>query len=361
MKSDDKPVTALIIGDPHFKEETYALGCDFINKVVKKARKLSPTFIVDLGDTLHKHSKADRPAFEQAESFISQLREIAPLYVLIGNHDFDNNKQFLSEKHWFTSFKRWTNPPIIVDSPISVEYGEKQFVFCPYVPKGRFIEALETLIKKGCMWEMADTIFAHQEFYSCYINEKTTSSNGDKWDKKYPPIISGHIHKEHTIPPNIFYVGTPIQHTFGEKEDKFIWLVTWDDEDPFSVEKIDLKMKKKKEFSLPLSELETFDMSVLDNAFVKLKISGTSEEFKVFRRGKLYKKLEERGVKIDFVPNSTPPGEKKTKKQVSFISVLKEIVRQKTPPVQDAYREIIGTMSTSEDVVYELVFEDMSE
>jgi len=372
----EERVTALIIGDLHFKETTYALGYELIGKIMKVAEEHNPTFIVILGDTLDKKSRADRPAFEQAEQIVAGLLEIAPVYLLIGNHDYDNDRQFLSEKHWFTSFKRWADPPIVVDRPIIKEYDDKTFVFCPYVPRGRFEEALNTLIEDGEMWDMADTIFAHQEFYGCDMNS-VTSSKGDKWDEDYPPVISGHIHKGHTISPNIFYPGTPVQHTFGEKEDKYIWFVSWDEESLessvaspfFNVEKIDLGLRKKKELRLTVKELEELNIEDYDNCHVKVKVSGSSEEFKKFRRGKMYKKLTSHGTKIEFLPSDdiSAGSGKRSKEQISFLEVLKEIVKKKTEPVQHMYEEITGDslaessvpgdISEEEDVIIELVFE----
>ena len=35
------------------------------------------------------------------------------LYVLVGNHDYINNSQYLSGNHWMTVFKGWENVKVV--------------------------------------------------------------------------------------------------------------------------------------------------------------------------------------------------------------------------------------------------------
>ena len=73
---------------------------------------------------------------------------------------------------------------VIVDKVIIKEMKGSQVTFCPYVPNGRFKDALSTCTG----WEHSDVIFAHQEFQGSIFQDQ-----GDK-----PPedtaIYSGHIH-----------------------------------------------------------------------------------------------------------------------------------------------------------------------
>ena len=106
------------------------------------------------------------------------------------------------------ALKKWDNV-CVVDKPIITKIGEVNIAMCPYVPNGRFVEALSTTI--GNDWRNCRMIFAHQEFKGCKMGH-IISTEGDEWSDEYPPIISGHIHDYQKI-NNIFYPGSAIQHS----------------------------------------------------------------------------------------------------------------------------------------------------
>ena len=391
------PLTSLIVGDPHFKAKNILEGLDFIQRLVDVAKARQPSFIVVLGDILDTHEVVRIPPHKLAASLIEQLSRVAPTYVLIGNHDLINHSQFLTDNHIFNPMKKWPNVFIADTIPLVLEIedsrgDERTFVFCPYTPPGRFSEALNKLIPEGQMWDLADCIFAHQEFEGCKMS-KITSSAGDVWDPAYPPVISGHIHDAQTVGENVFYPGSAIQHTFGESAGKKIWFVNWeaqsaDDGDTeaqsayeaqgFSVEKINLGMKAKRTASMNVDELLGKEknrrfLDTLQKVSLKVKLTGTSDEFKKFRRSRFSSTLKQLGVKFSY--NLAEDEEldaeglaRATRKDVSYREVFRELVSKRTPVIQNEYRTLFGSSPTraghdaSEDHgVVELVFVDESE
>jgi DNA repair exonuclease SbcCD nuclease subunit len=158
--------------------------------------------------------------------FLKRLGRLVPTYLIIGNHDLMNETQFLSTNHFFTVFhgvESVTNVTII-DTPQVVTIGYQKFVMCPYVPKGRFREALDTL---GTInWKRIDAVFAHQEFEGAQQGAKV--SDGDPWPPHSlnvvgAPVISGHIHEAQTLPGGVYYTGSAMQHTFAEGTRKGVW------------------------------------------------------------------------------------------------------------------------------------------
>ena len=85
--SEESKVTSLVIGDPHFKYKAILDGQEFVEKSIKVAKEQSPTFIVVLGDTLDTHEIVRIDPHILATEWISELSAIAPVYLLIGNHD----------------------------------------------------------------------------------------------------------------------------------------------------------------------------------------------------------------------------------------------------------------------------------
>jgi DNA repair exonuclease SbcCD nuclease subunit len=301
--------TALVIGDTHFKNSvkgsTYNDSLEFIQRVTDIAKKHKPTFIVLLGDILDSH-KIQVHTHKLAEKLISNLSAISQTYILIGNHDFINNSQFLTDNHIFTPFKKWKNVHIADVQPLVLEIAEKMFIFCPYTPPGRFQEALDKLTESGYNWDLADCIFAHQEFKGA-SNGKTISTKGDDWDEDFPIVISGHIHEESQIRENIFYTGSSTQVNFGESQQKNVWIVKWEDEDEssFKIEKISVVGKIKKNLS---QSVESFVENMSNKSTLKelqsqphkIVLTGNSEEIKAFKKSKLCKQLSDVSSNVSF-------------------------------------------------------------
>ena len=336
-------VTAIVIGDPHFKNDKLKESQEMVDSIVKLIEKKKPTFTVILGDTFHYHGTTKNKPFKMIYYFIERIVNISPVYILIGNHDYINQCQYLTDNHFFLPYRKWKDV-VIVDHPIYVEHGNQSFVMCPYVPPTKFEQALNELIKTGQDWQMVDCIFAHQEFKGCQY-KSSKSTKGDSWDSEYPPVISGHIHDAQKVGENIYYTGSPIQHTFGENPNKKVWFVKFGKSDNppyFEAEKISLGIKEKQTIHIDISKVDDFDLEILKKWTTKLVIACSSDQFRVFRQGTTYKKFNKIGVKMtyEFSGVESTVG-RKTRKEISFPSMLKEVVRKKDSEVQDAYSHLL--------------------
>lgn len=369
------PLTTLVIGDPHFKHNNLDEMRDFVEKTISIAEKYKPTFIVILGDTLDTHEIIRIEPKDMAENWIYTLSAISETFLLIGNHDMANPNEFMTRKHAFNSLKRWEialkGKLHVIDEPFSKEIKNKSFVFCPYTPKGKFKDALDMLCGKGMTWDLADCIFAHQEFKGSRQGAYEIQ-DGDEWDDDYPPIINGHIHNEQKIGTNIFIPGTPYQQSFGETADKYIWLLTFEENDDddypgFVIDKINLGMRVKKTVAINIDDIHSFKKSLLKKYDVKIKIEGTYDQFKVFKTTEEYKDLSSnKNLKLEFVDKKDNVEEISLetipvpcRNQVSYLSILHKIVNGKSEPVKEMYREIVGDVE--EKVEYDIIFEDEEE
>jgi len=360
----ENSVKAFVVGDPHFKRNNIIDGRSFVNKCIPAAEKFNPDFIVILGDTLHNHDIAYNSSFELAYEFIEGLQRVAHVFIIIGNHDLLSHTQFLTSKHFFLPYRRWDNVTV-VDFPICREIKSFTFTFCPYVPSGRFLEALDTLIKKGQTWDLSDCIFAHQEFRGCSMENGKVSDKGDRWDENYPPVITGHIHKSQTI-KNVHYPGSAYQHTFAEDPDKKVWGVTFleNSESGFKIKKIDLKIPGKRRVFLDVSDVDHFDESLIDKHQIQLSLKGSPEEFKVFDKSKKAKVLKGKGVKICKEIITEGVIEKRSSSHV-FLDVFQELLLQKNTRIQEAckliYPEILKESKDTKIVFHESMESDDSQ
>ena len=338
----------LVIGDTHFKHNRLKEGAEFVEACVSRARILAPDFIVCLGATLDTHNIVHVQPHKLAFMFLKQLSQIAPTYLIIGNHDLINHKQFLTDNHIFNPYKYWSNLTI-VDTPITVQFQNLQFVMCPYVPNGMFTKALDTLLdsKSSFHWEVdVDCIFAHQEFHGCKMSA-VVSADGDRWSLTYPPLICGHIHEAQDLPEdNVYYPGSVLQHSYGERKPKRLWLVTFADNlVPFKRELINLGLKRKRVVRMEVnkvSQSSVFDWAKQED--IKLELTGTCEQFSLFRKAPIYPKLIGSGVKVSFIadPHSALPVSFSPREgKLQFLSLLETLVKtKKDEKISDAFAEL---------------------
>lgn len=291
-------MSILVIGDQHFKIDNLEECEVFIERVEQQCTLLKPKYIVLLGDLLHTHEKLHTTVLNKALQFIDRMRSITKTFVLVGNHDMVSCSQFLSDNHWLNSIKEWENV-VIVDTVVHFAYDSFNIVLSPFVPNGRFIEAMNTLTTFD--WRKADVIFAHQEFKGCKMG-MMISEDGDEWDLSYPHVISGHIHQKQTPQKNIYYTGSPVQHAYGESVDNTISSIELQKNVfPYLLKEIDLDVIRKKIVYIDIDDVNCVKLPQKSNEHIKITISGDYEQFKTFKKTNRYKELSEnKQVKISF-------------------------------------------------------------
>lgn len=254
-----------------------------------------------------------------------------------------NNQQYLSENHWMNAMKEWDNVEI-VDTVQYEEIEGQMYIFSPYVPNGRFIEALET--EDSIDWKKANIIFAHQEFKGCKMGA-IVSEDGDEWQLEYPNVISGHIHSNQTPQKNVYYPGSAMQHAFGESEKNIIAYVDNIEYGDYNLEEIDLKLPRKKIIYTDVQAIDDVKLPKNEDK-VKITVSGVYEEFKALKKTKKYKNLIDQGIKVVFKPKKLEVNsEKYSKTEVTQMSDFQEILgniinTEKNPYLVEAYELIMS-------------------
>lgn len=337
-------VQVLFCGDPHFQVNNIPDVEMFIDRIEKLALKQQPDIIVIGGDTLHTHEKLHTIPLNKAYEFVKRMRDIAPTFILVGNHDMCNQCQFLTENHWLNGMKEWRNV-IIVDKVVEFSIDNEYFVFVPFVPNGRFIEALNTI---GDKWKNASAIFAHQEFAGCSMGG-IISVDGDKWDLTYPQVISGHIHIRQIPQANIYYPGSAMQHAYGDGEHHIIALCKFNK--GFIYEEVDLKLPCKKTVYMDVQDVETFELPKTKDK-LRVTVKGGYEEFKTFKKTNKYKDLVKHGVKVVFRPRKIK--EEKEVKCGEFRDVLHRLILEtKDSYLLEVYEFVVNNKEIkADDVIF---------
>jgi len=350
-------INILIIGDPHIRVDNIPEVDLFIEKITNLAEEKKPDLIVMLGDLLHEHERLHTIPLNKACEFIKKMRDITKTYCIVGNHDQINNLQYLNENHWMNALKEWKNI-IVVDKVITETIKGEKLIFVPYVSPGRFIESLNTLKDD---WEDASCIFAHQEFYGCKMGA-IVSEIGDKWELKYPHIISGHIHSNQRIQENIYYTGSAMQNAFGESEKNIIAYITLENK-KYNLEEIDLGLPRKQIVYKNIDNIDEYEIPENTDDKIKVSVSGVYEEFKTFKKTKKYKELINKGVKVIFKPKKKDQKLKnddlskiieKSKDSNNFKEIITDMINSKKDPyLYEVYEFIINNNNIkSEDVMF---------
>ena len=293
----------LAIGDPHFKPNNLKYARQMADKVWKLAVDKNPRFIVILGDTLHTHEKINMFAQKEAVKFILKLSSEFETYLLIGNHDRPDNDHYLTDAHPFTGLKDTISNLTVVDKGLVKEIDGKKIVFMPYVPDGRFDEALRTLDVDPEDLTGVSMIFAHQTFKGAKKGAKIAGEDDspvDEWSLDRPPVISGHIHDFDYLQPNLIYTGTPFQHAFGDRDDKTVSLVTIA-ESGFEHERVPLDLPVRRTFRVKPQDVPTFKPPVVDDpSLVRIVITGTQGDIRTAIKSGFTKAWSTSGYKVAF-------------------------------------------------------------
>jgi DNA repair exonuclease SbcCD nuclease subunit len=342
-------IKVIVVGDPHFKTDNGEESSIFVERLEKLIIAENPDMCVILGDVLHTHERLHTTPYNDACDFIRRVRDLTPTYVLVGNHDQINNQQYLNSNHWMNPLKEWENVTI-VDTVVSKRVGDNMFYFVPFVPPGRFVEALET--NPG--WQEADCIFAHQEFFGCSMGA-ISSVDGDKWPETNPYVVSGHIHSRQTLQPNLFYPGSAMQHAFGESEKNIIPVFTFNEEG-FTKREIDLKLPRKKTLYMDVQEIDDFVVPSTEDTY-KVTLSGNYDQFKAFRKTKKFKSMTKAGLKVVFKPRKikktvqdSEKHEEEAPKSQGFQETLRDLVmKEKDPRLAQAYEAVVNSKDLGVD------------
>lgn len=276
----------LVVGDIHVKSGNIADILRLLEFVAEAVAAHSPDAVVLLGDILDYHEKVLTPCLNTAYTFISRIASMRHVYVLVGNHDYISNSQFLTDAHWMNGMKRWHNVTI-VDS--AVARGDA--TFCPYVPAGRLGDALATCPEH----RPGNVVFCHQEFRGCDMGSVRSEAGDDYAGMSL--AVSGHIHDSQWLSTCVYYVGAPLQHAFGDKEKRVIAVVDTADR---SVVEIPVNIGKKVSIAATCGDVSAACLAALpENASVRITLTGTLSECKAFKKSVLYKTLT-RKAKVVF-------------------------------------------------------------
>jgi DNA repair exonuclease SbcCD nuclease subunit len=266
----------LCLGDLHIRLNSIKEVDIYFKELYTWLENNPVDIIVNHGDTLDTHARLHSLCLNKALEYANLLTKFALVYWIIGNHDMVDESKGINSLHWANCLKSLPKL-IIVDQPIY----DKEFVFCPYVPKGTFITTLDKFVP----WKNAKIIFSHIDIKGAKMGS-ITLENADAWLKDYPLLITGHIHQKQKLAENMIYIGSIMQVASDEPPDKSILFI-----DDKQIKEIVLNLPRKQIVHYSISEINNF--TPLKDPFLTniVYLSGTPEEIRTFRKTTDYTKL----------------------------------------------------------------------
>lgn len=280
----------LCIGDLHIKQDNYNNLNLFTKQILQVVDDENVDIICVMGDTLHSFEKIKLDSINLAFTFFSLLHEKnKKLFLLIGNHDYANNEEFLSSRHAFNSMKLWSNT-YVIDTVTEFIFNDLKFVFLPYIKDGRVIEALN-MNNLQAPYSNITAFFGHSDFFGSSI-QKISKLKSDIWEKNWPLSVNGHLHKYEKCQDNLIFVGTPYQDSYGDTSMKSVSVFSFK-KDCFVEKRIEILLPKKILLHMTCEEFLKFENNGSDE--IKIKLHGEKKEIE--RVLELKKNME--NVKIE--------------------------------------------------------------
>lgn len=318
----------LAIGDMHIRNNharEVNLMIDCVNDAVKSNQTDMIAILGDMHDTF---SKIHLDALNLIDKFFNEIDKLGvPVKYIIGNHDAINNQCYLDDNHAFNCFKNKYNNIEIIDRVVEVD----SIVFMPYVPVGRFSEALSnTDLSK------VKVIFAHQEFKGCKMGA-IESKHGDVWPEGAPIVISGHIHERSVLGKNILYVGSPYQTSFGDNSRKTLEVITIEGEN-IRTKPIETSMPKRVTVSTDIEGVSKIKMNDVD--YYRVNISDSIANIHKFKKTKKFRDLQ-KIAKVVLKPTDNVIV-KSVKEGKTFVSLLEDSIKKESESIQKEYQSVMS-------------------
>lgn len=306
-------MSILCIGDLHIQKRNLNLFAQFQDKLLKFIQSTTPQIetIVILGDVLHTMNIINTHCLNTAIQFFKKLDLLGiKIMILVGNHDYIGPNEYLTKNHWMNAISEFNPQNITIVDTVVVYNGN---VYMPYVPIGRFNEALSTINLQDIKY-----IFCHQEFLGArYEFGNIVSDHGDVWDEQKPTVISGHVHKRQWLNKNIYYTGTPYQTRFNEESDKTIALIKKDG----GIHEISLDLPRMITLYKTIPELKKvkFDSNHLYRVILKID---DSIQLQNFIKTDLYKQVRKNATIIFDYPKNEQNVQVKPNEPPNFKTIL---------------------------------------
>lgn len=167
--------------------------------------------LVIAGDTFHSRKSIDINVLESAYKRLRDASKRIRLIILEGNHDISE----ASRKS--TSIQVFSEIAEIITKPVVITIAGSRIGFLPWTDSRKKTASALKFLKKRATY-----LIGHIALRSGVVGVHEYVMEGGiepSVFRDFEWVLLGHYHKHQCIRDNIYYVGSPIQHTWGESGD----------------------------------------------------------------------------------------------------------------------------------------------
>ena len=224
------------ISDTHIRNVKYHEEYRKVFKdIYESLENDKPDYIIHTGDIAHTKTQLSPEYFELCADFLKNLADIAPTYVILGNHD--GNLKNDNRQDAITPVVEALQHPNLF---LLKNSGETQ------ITDSICLNVLSVFDRDNWVSpsdkSMVNIALYHGAIMGCEINEEWNLESGEddiNIFTNFDYAMLGDIHKTQKLDPDgrVWYAGSTVQQNFGESLKKGYLL--WDirDQETFSVEK----------------------------------------------------------------------------------------------------------------------------
>lgn len=308
---DVKPI-AIILSDTHLFEKrskydaiidnNYTEVYNAFNKAIETAKSNNLDFVVFAGDFFDSRKSQSKSLLQMAEN-IFKLFEVnqIKLYIINGNHDmtsYDDEYSFISpfKYHPYINHIEVSETVVITGTNIALH-------FLSFFENERYIIELEK-IKAKLNHSEKNILITHIGIHGALKNdgEKEQSSITFNMFSEFDKVLIGHYHNYSSHLNNkIVYIGSALQHNFGEDNNKGIVVL----DNKLHLRRVKTDFKEYKNIVVDVADIKQSDIQDLieqqADAYQKITLVGDINLIKAFDKSKLIEAGIKCAVKQDTI------------------------------------------------------------
>jgi len=201
-----------------------------MRRLVSRGRDLGAEALVVCGDIYHSRTKLDSDVVYVVSDFFEWAAKQMRVYIVVGNHDQHINN---TRCH---STKSLSGNAVVLEEPGVIQLDGCQLACMPFRETPEEVETAFGKIRSGIDEETPAILAAHLGIDEAvtgpdeYVVKEPISRTHSFFDL-FTICVFGHYHKYQPLSDDgsRFYIGSPLQHNFGERgQQKYFALVDTD-------------------------------------------------------------------------------------------------------------------------------------
>eukprot|EP01080_Neovahlkampfia_damariscottae_P000353 gene353-6767_t len=214
-----------LFSDIHFQDEGLERIEETAQWILETFKKKQVTHIICLGDVLNTREMVSVQALSSCMNFFNQLSKISSVSVILGNHDMNlklsgrisslDGLELNNNINLYKEMKeiKIENIPVCMIPYQFNQNNIKEWIKENKIKKEKYISF--------CHMSIPNSIYKYQKDNKRKYLKKFESDENLNYLSIFKRVFSGHFHHHHYVNHSntICYVGSPMQHHFGDSGD----------------------------------------------------------------------------------------------------------------------------------------------